>query len=328
MTNTIHGMRFRSIKRTIRKKLDSWLASIDNEELRNYLRKNVIVSGGAIATMAIGEGVNDYDIYFRTKDATREAAIYYSKKFTPGASAVGRDLTPVVKSYRIPNLKGASEERVVFYIASAGAVAASQEPYQFFESRPDWSLSSYVESLDSAAEASAEEPEDVYPSIASARAGDYSPVFFSNNAVTLNNDVQVVIRFFGEPHEIHENYDFAHCMGYYDYATDELYLAPETMQCLLERTLVYKGSLYPLCTLLRLRKFLARGWRIDAGEMLKIASNVAMVDFNNPQQLQEQLMGVDAAYMSQFIIALRKAMKEGKKITPTYFAELIDLCYD
>jgi hypothetical protein len=53
-----------------------------------------------------------------------------------------------------------------------------------------------------------------------------------------------------------------------------------------------------------------------------------MVDFEDPDILQEQLMGVDAAYMRQFILAMREAVKSNTRITPTYFAQLIDKIYD
>ena len=321
-------MRFRTIKRTIRNKLESWLASVGDEQLRAFLRANVIVSGGCIASMAIGEGVNDYDLYFRSKAAAREAALYYSKMFTAPATSTGRDLVPEVRLSRVKNLNGDEEERILFFIKSAGAVGVEQKDYKFFESRPTWEQENFIESITGSEEATSSVPEDLITGVKAAPTGEYSPLFFSNNAVTLSNDIQLVVRFFGEPAQLHNNYDFAHCMGYYDLANDTLSLSELTMQCLLERTLVYKGSLYPLCTLMRLRKFLARGWRIDAGEMLKIAENVSRVDFKDPAMLQEQLMGVDAVYMMQFISAMRSAVKNKTRITPTYLAELIDKIYD
>nr|MCU0343906.1 T9SS type A sorting domain-containing protein [Ignavibacterium sp.] len=44
----------------------------------------------------------------------------------------------------------------------------------------------------------------------------YRPVFISENAITLSDKVQLVIRFYGTPAEIHDNYDYAHCMCYFD----------------------------------------------------------------------------------------------------------------
>ena len=37
------------------------------------------------------------------------------------------------------------------------------------------------------------------------------------------------MRFYGSPDEIHENYDYAHAMCYYDYAKNDLVLHPEAL---------------------------------------------------------------------------------------------------
>lgn len=311
-------MHFRIIKTIIRKKLANWIETIDSAELRTLVERNVIVTGGCIASMALNEPVNDYDVYFKTKHAAIEVAAYYASKFREYEP---NSRQPEVSTKQTKNLKGVYESRVVFFIGSVGSAEAT--PYVYEEDRYP---AEFIEPSELATET---DPEGV-PSMlkSSSKHGAYTPVFFSSNAVTLTNDMQIIIRFWGNPAELHENYDFAHCMGSYDYAADHLEIAPETMQCLLERSLVYKGSLYPLCTMMRLRKFLSRGWRINAGEMLKIAANVAQVDFNDPDVLEEQLMGVDASYMLQFIATLRAALRNGQKITPTLFSELLDKAYD
>lgn len=332
MNPVTHGMRFRTIKSTIRRKLDDWLKSIDNPDLVRAIRNDVIVSGGAIATMSTGEGVNDYDVYFRTKATAINVALYYISKF----QEVNKELTTPIPSLRashVKNIKGEDEERLLMHIQSAGAVEVNAPPYQYFETTADWEQRNYFEPksvLEDDVESTDANPDLVYAAVSGGKGKDrpYSPVFFTNNAITLTGDIQLVIRFFGEPAKLHTNYDFVHCMSYYDYRSDKLEVTPDAMQCMLERTLVYAGSLYPLCTLMRLRKFISRGWRIDAGEMLKIAYNVGEVNFQDPDMLKEQLMGVDVAYMHQFIGALTIARKEGKRITPTYFAELLDRCYD
>jgi hypothetical protein len=134
--------------------------------------------------------------------------------------------------------------------------------------------------------------------------GSYRPVFLSENAITLSDKVQLVVRFYGEPSQLHENYDYAHAMCYYKYATDELSCPQEALECMLSKTLIYKGSLYPLASIFRLRKFIARGWRISAGQMLKIMFQISKLDFSDSKVLYEQLIGVDQAYMHQLIRAL------------------------
>ena len=47
---------------------------------------------------------------------------------------------------------------------------------------------------------------------------------------------------------------------------------------LLARQLVYQGSKYPICSMIRTRKFLQRGWHINAGQYLKMAFQVSELD--------------------------------------------------
>jgi hypothetical protein len=155
----------------------------------------------------------------------------------------------------------------------------------------------------------------------------FKPVFLSENAVTLTNRVQLVIRFFGEPKEIHDNYDFAHCMCHYDYYYDTLEVHPQAFESILSKSLIYQGSLYPIASLFRIRKFIRRGWSITAGQMLKIIYQLSKVDLSDMATLREQLTGVDQSYMSALIQALENREK-GQVIDSLYLAKLIDKIFE
>jgi hypothetical protein len=74
-------MRSKTIKAVIQKKINDFLESIKDESLRNLLRKNIIVTGGSIVSMLLNETPNDFDIYFKTKEAAKAAAQYYTNLF-------------------------------------------------------------------------------------------------------------------------------------------------------------------------------------------------------------------------------------------------------
>ena len=74
-------MKTKTIKAVLRKKIDDWIASIEDPELIERLRKYTIVTGGAIASMLLREPVNDYDIYFRTRETALAVAQYYVSRF-------------------------------------------------------------------------------------------------------------------------------------------------------------------------------------------------------------------------------------------------------
>ena len=127
----------------------------------------------------------------------------------------------------------------------------------------------------------------------------------TDNAITLSDRIQIIIRFWGEPDEIHRNFDFDHCTNYYLMAENTLVLRPEAMVSYATKELKYNGSLYPVTSLFRIRKFVERGWKISAGEMLKMIYQLQFVDLRDIAVLKEQLIGVDTYYTSALITALK-----------------------
>ena len=154
----------------------------------------------------------------------------------------------------------------------------------------------------------------------------YRPIFLSSNAITLSNKIQIVIRFYGNPTEIHENYDFVHAMNYWLSADDKLVTHTEALEALLARNLVYRGSKYPIASILRAKKFILRGWSINAGQYLKMAFQISKLDMENLDVLHEQLTGCDMAYMGMAVSALRDAKQKNPDLQfdATYFCEIID----
>lgn len=146
---------------------------------------------------------------------------------------------------------------------------------------------------------------DDFESATSDDIGDYMPIFVSENAITLNNKIQIVLRFYGEPEWIHENYDFVHCTNYYIPSKNELSLNPKALESLLTRELRYMGSKYPICSIIRTRKFIKRGWSINAGQYLKMCYQIGELDLNDLDVLEEQLVGVDIVYFIELLQILR-----------------------
>jgi len=320
-----HGMKSNTIKMVLRNKINDWLDTLP-EDMQHTVAEDVIVTGGAIASMLLGEKINDYDIYFRTKDTTHAIAKYYCTRFTDEskpANGVSKSINPTVRLEVKKNIKGEDEERVTIWIQSAGVVGENQEEYKYFESQSESSTDSYISSLeiDDQSDASIEKIEDLIEEFKPNKKVKYRPVYLSQNAITLSDKIQLVTRFFGNPEQIHRNFDYIHATGYYDYGKDELTVPAEAMAALLSRTLIYRGSLYPIASIFRIRKFLERGFRITAGEILKICWQISELDLNDKEVLQEQLLGVDQSYMWQLISALKSV--EGK-VDSTYVAKLID----
>jgi hypothetical protein len=155
---------------------------------------------------------------------------------------------------------------------------------------------------------------------------DYRPVFLSSNAITLSGRIQLVVRFFGNPEEIHKNYDFVHCTNYYDLGSNQLTLLPAALEALLCKELRYVGSKYPICSVIRTRKFLKRGFHINAGQYLKMMFQISELDLNNVKVLEDQLVGVDSNYFVHLIDALKAQQEKDPdwQIESSYVASIID----
>ena len=154
----------------------------------------------------------------------------------------------------------------------------------------------------------------------------YSPIFISGNAITLSGDIQVILRFYGTPDEIHKNFDFVHCTNYYETGKGGLVLRPEALESISAKDLVYKGSLYPVCAVIRTRKFLSRGWSVSAGTYLKILLQVSDLNLKDIDTLRDQLVGVYSAHFDMVIQAMVKK-KEGDplfELNNAYLFEVID----
>jgi hypothetical protein len=150
----------------------------------------------------------------------------------------------------------------------------------------------------------------------------YRPVFMSTNAITLSRRVQIILRFYGEPDEIHKNYDFVHCTNYWTSWDKKLVLHQAALESLLAKELRYVGSKYPICSIFRIRKFIQRGWSINVGQILKAIIQISELDLKNPAVLEDQLTGVDVAYFTQLIAKLKE--KDPEKVNSAYLVEILD----
>lgn len=305
-------MQEKTIKSVLRKKLDDWLASIDNEALRGQVKRDAICTGGAITSMLIGEQPNDFDIYFKTRETTKAVAEYYIQKFKDNPPSSFKN-----NPSRLVEISVMDEpNRIKIVVKSQGIAGESGvKDYQYFEGvDDDTEPEAFVEQI-------AKDKEEVDKQEGKAK---YRPVFLTANAITLSDEIQIIIRFFGSVDEIHENYDFIHCTCSWQSETGELRLPNAALVSLINRRIKYKTSKYPLCSIIRTRKFLKRGWHIDAGQYLKMAWDLNQLDLTDMAVLEDQLTGVDSAYFQEVIRLLEEGKKAGKEIGSTYLMEVVD----
>jgi hypothetical protein len=323
-------MNRKTISKVLKSKLTKWANSITDEKVRELVLTNTLVTGGSIASMLMNENVNDFDVYFKNKETVLAVSNYYVNQFNELNKGRTNKLGKPIEAYVLDGAdkakvasetlecKGAGHllnltpDRVKIVIRSDGVIASNQ----------DITKEPFENAVDALAEADGLDGDKLDDS------GDenYTPVFLSSNAITLSNRIQIVVRFYGEPGEIHKNYDFTHCTNHYDLGNKELVLRPEALECILSRELRYQGSLYPLCSVIRTRKFIKRGFNINAGQYLKMLFQVSKLDLTNIEVLEDQLVGVDSAYFGMLIDALKSKADSDPSfvIDGSYVATLID----
>ncbi len=320
-------MKAKFIRMIIGRKVDNWRASIPDAALREAVKDHVIVTGGCITSMLLGEPVNDFDVYFDDAGIARRVAEHYVKRFKENPPPLFRDGKTSVDINVAPFNKDEPDRvRVVVKSAGvAGETATGQEAgYGYFEGDHDGGEEggeAYVQAALGNTEALDDQPEEKLADKEEDKPR-YRPRFLTSNAITLTDKVQLVLRFTGPPEQIHSNYDFVHCTNYWHSATRQLTLRQEALEATLARDLRYVGSKYPVCSLVRARKFIKRGWNINAGQLLKMAFQISKLDLSNLKVLEEQLVGVDAAYFAQLIDLLQE--KDPVAVDANYLMTVID----
>lgn len=294
-------MKAKTISKLLRKTFDDFCESITDERVQKLVRKNSIITGGSIASMLLNERVSDYDIYFTDQQTAEAVARYYVEDDgNLGLREGAQVIVGTGKEHTSSHRPHYDDDRVWIYIPSVG-VAGDPQPGIAGEVLGDDLTEAPIEPEG--------EPE-------------YRPVFLSANAITLTDKIQLIIRFHGSPDAIHENYDFAHCTNYWVSQTGQLVLRPDAIEALLTKELRYIGSKYPVCSIIRTRKFISRGFTITAGQYLKMILQCNELNLFDRHVLEDQLIGVDSAYFMQLLSAVSDTSPEA--MNSAYLGAIID----
>lgn len=185
------------IKSVLNKKFNEFYKSIENEDVRNAVRNNSIITGGCITSMLLNEEIHDFDIYFTNKETCLKVAEYYVQKFNE---------THKGTNARVEE----KEERIKVFIQSEGVAGDDESEPDLIEYEDYDEMQTNI-TPDSDLENIPQKPK-------------YRPVYLSSNAITLSDKIQLIIRFYGDAEEIHENYDFVHCTNYWSSRNNKLVL--------------------------------------------------------------------------------------------------------
>lgn len=288
-------MQTKTIEKTIRKKLNEWLESITDKTLAHDLKPNILVSGGSITSMLLNEKINDYDIYIKDRNILMRLVKYYTNGMNDIEILDGEKKNSYItgndnNSYSVSVRTLKPDQIKLFFPSEKGGIKIDKENIK--------------------------------------EGQKYTPLYFSPNAISLSDKIQIVIRFHGDNEQIHKTFDFIHATNYFTFE-DGLVTNKEALESILTKQLKYQGSLYPVTTIIRVKKFIKRGWNINAGELLKVMFQISELDLKNIDVLEEQILGVDVCYFGKLVELLRN--DETLKTTPLssiYLNGLIDKVFN
>lgn len=300
------------------KVFNQFIESIEDKEVKDLLREGTIITGGAIVSLLQRDKPHDYDLYFKDFKTCYKVAEYFVNKFNVSNSKVAelkiqtsKEIVPGVDKWisfeeALKEVADKKEPRIKIFISSVGIAGNDEEEVEDDEMQTNITPETNIEEVE-------ETPK-------------YIPKFLTSNAISLSGKIQLVIRFYGNPQKIHENYDFVHCTNYWTSWERKVTLKLEAMEAIINKELIYVGSKYPLCSIIRTRKFINRGWTINAGQYLKMCMQLNELDLKDVQVLEDQLVGVDSTYFRMLINALEEKQKSDTdfRISSSYVATIID----
>lgn len=260
--------------------------------------------------MFLNEKVNDFDIYLKDVNVLEKLVKYYTKD-VPGIiimeeSKKEKLLKQASKFVDIPS------EPLSAYIIALSSLKQGQIKLFFEKDAAKGGIKLERKNQENGFQLISYIP-------------TYEPIFLSPNAITLSDDIQIVTRFTGNSKTIHETFDYMHATNYFTFE-EGLVTNIDAVESLLSKQLKYQGSQYPITSIIRMKKFINRGWKISAGEILKMTFQVSELDLKNPVILEDQLIGVDVAYFGLLIEILR-GVNPGK-ITSAYLNKIIDKVFN
>lgn len=113
---------------------------------------------------------------------------------------------------------------------------------------------------------------------------DDVPLFYTERAISLCDDFQIILKDYGDPELVCSRFDYVHCMGYYVPSTDELNVTLDTKLSSERKSLIYNiTSDTPITSTYRMTKLIENGWKISKSEQSKLMLNINKYVFKDEE---------------------------------------------
>lgn len=114
-------------------------------------------------------------------------------------------------------------------------------------------------------------------------------ITFTHNGLNIQ---LIHFDYYNTAYDIFENYDFHINMGAYDFKLNQFVLHDDFLTSIAGRRLTFNtGTRYPIMSMLRISKYLDRGYNISKKEMFKVGLAIANLNIDSWDTLEDQLSG-------------------------------------
>jgi hypothetical protein len=102
----------------------------------------------------------------------------------------------------------------------------------------------------------------------------------------------ITFKYFKDANEVISYFDYDCCKCALDFSTNELITSPNFWSSTQMKVLSYTGSLYPVGALLRMQKYVKRGYTPDYSTILKLFRDIKNINTDQQDVLEEQIGGL------------------------------------
>jgi len=148
---------------------------------------------------------------------------------------------------------------------------------------------------------SAQEVKDYYSSSHPEFVSDRFKInLITENSVNLSDKIQLVTKFTGEPEKIVKSFDWKHIKSYYIYP-DKIIFSDDVYRLICEKELIYTGSKFPLSTLLRVRKYIKKGWTISTASMTHVVMDIVKTFLDKDKPIARKREAWHEDYVDEWV---------------------------
>ena len=119
----------------------------------------------------------------------------------------------------------------------------------------------------------------------------------TRNALSINPNIQVILRFAGDPEAVIDTFDFDHAKCYATFEPGRIatstVIRPEASKAQASKTLVYNRSYpTPIAAMARAFKFCGRGYSITPFTLVSLVAEIQKLDLSNKEVVLDNLRGL------------------------------------